>query len=72
MKMKEIVSQRRKDKDIEHLPKSSDKSKARDDKKKSKGIDKSDPDLDDTERDPDMKLSHIAKRITHDFSGSGN
>lgn len=51
----ELVAQRRKDKDIPHLPKGDDKSKLRDDRKKPKGLDRSDPDSKDTKRDPDLK-----------------
>ena len=40
-----IVAQRRRDKDIGHLPEKRDKSKLRDDRKKPVGIDPRDPDL---------------------------
>ena len=40
-----IVAQRRRDKDIGHLPEKRDKSKLRDDRKKPVGIDARDPDL---------------------------
>mgnify|MGYP003306816790 CR=1 FL=1 len=61
--MKMIVSQRRKDKDIGHLPENHDKSKLREDRRKQDGIDKKDPDLKDTKRDPDLRISGIAGRI---------
>ena len=54
-----IVAQRRRDKDIEHLPEKRDKSKLRDDRKKPVGIDSKDPDLNDTKRDPDLKSGGI-------------
>jgi len=55
----EIEAQRRKDKDIGHLPKHLDKSKLRDDRKKPVGIDKKDPDLKDTAKDPDLKAGFV-------------
>ena len=54
---REFVAQRRKDKDIPHLPKGGDKSKLRDDRRKPHGLDKSDPDSKDTKRDPDLKTA---------------
>jgi len=55
----DIIAQRRKDKDIPHLPSGNDKSKLRDDRKKPKGLDKSDPDSKDTKKDPDLKSGAI-------------
>ena len=40
-----IVAQRRRDKDIGHLPEKRDKSKLREDRRKPVGIDSRDPDL---------------------------
>ena len=57
---RELVAQRRKDKDRPHLPKGDDKSKLRDDRKKPKGLDKSDPDSKDTKKDPDMRTARVA------------
>lgn len=54
-----IVAQRRRDKDIGHLPEKRDKSKLRDDRKKPVGIDPRDPDLNDTKRDPDLKAGFV-------------
>ena len=55
-----VVAQRRRDKDIGHLPEKRDKSKLRDDRKKPVGIDSKDPDLNDTMRDPDLKSGSVA------------
>ena len=57
--LKMIVAQRRRDKDIGHLPEKRDKSKLRDDRKKPVGIDSRDPDLNDTKRDPDLKAGFM-------------
>ena len=54
-----IVAQRRRDKDIGHLPEKRDKSKLRDDRKKPVGIDSRDPDLNDTKRDPDLRSGFV-------------
>ena len=57
--LKMIVAQRRRDKDIGHLPEKRDKSKLREDRRKPVGIDSRDPDLNDTKRDPDLRSGFV-------------
>ena len=50
-----LTAQRRKDKDIEFRSKPDNKTKLREDRKKPKGLPKSDPDAKDVKKDPDLK-----------------
>ena len=57
-----IVAQRRRDKDIGHLPEKRDKSKLREDRRKPVGIDSKDPDQNDKKRDRDLRRGIVATK----------